>query len=254
MFYFINKLKNRINKIKKNIEQIDIGETNLEQILNKFCIDNNCFEFIKSKSKEILDAYFDLAKVHVNNLKYFIQIELDHYYKNYNQIDYDKFKSFQKFQLENLTQYELEEKSNENFREEKQNEYINEIYEYFKTGNKVFIKAPTGFGKTVLYYKAISKLKLKKILILTPRISLNEQIVENKYLDHILFIFTLSHSSSEALPDFLSYNLFYPLNLFMTSPMGVEILNWSGYGTIFLYHPISNALVKAAIGSFGFYH
>ena len=44
---------------------------------------------------------------------------------------------------------------------------------------------PTGFGKTHLYYKIISKIKPKKILIFTPRKLLNQQMLEEKYSHYI---------------------------------------------------------------------
>jgi superfamily II DNA or RNA helicase len=50
---------------------------------------------------------------------------------------------------------------------------------------KVFLKAPTGFGKTHIYYKTIIRMKFNRILFLTPRILLNQQIVEDKYSSYI---------------------------------------------------------------------
>jgi len=63
--------------------------------------------------------------------------------------------------------------------------YVKEIIKNLKESKKVFIKAPTGFGKTHLYYKIIKELKLNKILFLTPRRALNKQITENKYSSYI---------------------------------------------------------------------
>jgi superfamily II DNA or RNA helicase len=60
-------------------------------------------------------------------------------------------------------------------------EIINNLYIY----NKAFLKAPTGFGKTHIYYKTILRMKFNKILFFTPRILLNQQIVENKYSFYI---------------------------------------------------------------------
>jgi Rad3-related DNA helicase len=67
------------------------------------------------------------------------------------------------------------------FRNRKQDEYLDDIIYQFGINNKCFIKAPTGFGKTHVYYKLIKQLNLKKILILTPRRNLNIQITDNKY-------------------------------------------------------------------------
>ena len=60
-------------------------------------------------------------------------------------------------------------------------EIINNLIKY----KKAFIKAPTGFGKTHLYYKTIIRMKFNRILFLTPRLLLNQQIVEEKYSSYI---------------------------------------------------------------------
>jgi len=67
-----------------------------------------------------------------------------------------------------------------------QEKYLNELTQHLLTNNKVFLKAPTGFGKTHIYYKTICKMKLNRILFLTPRRELNKQLVENKYLSYII--------------------------------------------------------------------
>jgi superfamily II DNA or RNA helicase len=72
-----------------------------------------------------------------------------------------------------------------NLRYRLQNLYITDIISNLYKYNKVFIKAPTGFGKTHLYYKTIIQMKFNKILFLTPRILLNHQIVEDKYSFYI---------------------------------------------------------------------
>jgi len=63
--------------------------------------------------------------------------------------------------------------------------YLIEIINNLNIYKKVFLKAPTGFGKTHIYYKTILRMKFNKILILTPRILLNQQIVEDKYISYI---------------------------------------------------------------------
>ena len=63
--------------------------------------------------------------------------------------------------------------------------YLIEIINNLNIYKKVFLKAPTGFGKTHIYYKTIMRMKFNKILILTPRILLNQQIVEDKYISYI---------------------------------------------------------------------
>lgn len=82
-----------------------------------------------------------------------------------------------------------------------QDSYVDESIEELRINKKVFIKAPTGFGKTHIFYKIIKKLQFKKILILTPRLLLNQQIVEDKYSNYLsglnYKIFHFSDTSSE---------------------------------------------------------
>ena len=66
-----------------------------------------------------------------------------------------------------------------------QNDYLSEIINQLNLYKKTFIKAPTGFGKTHLYYKTIIQMKFNRILFLTPRILLNQQMVEDKYSSYI---------------------------------------------------------------------
>ena len=66
-----------------------------------------------------------------------------------------------------------------------QNEYLEEIKDTLIKNTNAFLKAPTGFGKTHIYYKLIKMLNFKKVLFLTPRLLLNEQIVEDKYISYI---------------------------------------------------------------------
>jgi superfamily II DNA or RNA helicase len=63
--------------------------------------------------------------------------------------------------------------------------YLDKIINELNRYKKVFLKAPTGFGKTHIYYKTILRMKFNRILFLTPRILLNQQIVEDKYSSYI---------------------------------------------------------------------
>ena len=54
--------------------------------------------------------------------------------------------------------------------------YVHEIITNLNLYNRVFMSAPTGFGKTHIYYKIIQQLRFNSILFLTPRILLNHQI------------------------------------------------------------------------------
>lgn len=75
--------------------------------------------------------------------------------------------------------------------------YLNEIIEQLRMKHKAFLKAPTGFGKTHIYYKIIKRMKFNRILFLTPRILLNFQLLENKYSSYIENInYNIIHFSS----------------------------------------------------------
>jgi superfamily II DNA or RNA helicase len=66
-----------------------------------------------------------------------------------------------------------------------QENYLVSVINHLNLYKKVFLKAPTGFGKTHIYYKTILRMKFNRILFLTPRILLNQQIVEDKYSSYI---------------------------------------------------------------------
>jgi superfamily II DNA or RNA helicase len=78
----------------------------------------------------------------------------------------------------------LETKENR-LRNKLQEIYLFYIINELNTYKKAFLKAPTGFGKTHIYYKTILRMKFNRILFLTPRILLNQQIVEEKYSSYI---------------------------------------------------------------------
>ena len=189
---FINRIEKKIISISKDLENPNIDPK------QKYQIDSGCLNFIKLKGLNYFEIFFVLLKEKQNNLKYFIKTELDLYYKNNSQI-YSLYLSFSKFILDELDNYIQKEKLNKDFREDKQDEYVREIKIQLEKLSRAFVKAPTGFGKTVLYYKLIKQLDLKRILIFTPRILLNEQIVESKYLDHIgENSYKIIHYSSEV--------------------------------------------------------
>ena len=66
-----------------------------------------------------------------------------------------------------------------------QNEYVIDILTNLERYNRVLVKAPTWFGKTIIIYKTINKLYSKNILIFTPRLNLNIQFIETKYTKHL---------------------------------------------------------------------
>lgn len=168
--------------IKKTHEEIILIHNNPNQFNN---INNDCLKYIKLKGLAYFNGLFNMLYDNEKNLKYFVKNELDEYNKKYNQNEYHLYLSFQSYLLEKLDEFYEQENLSKNFRELKQNEYVGEIVKELNANKKVFIKAPTGFGKTVLYYKTIGYMKFKKVLIFTPRLLLNKQIIESKYFNHL---------------------------------------------------------------------
>ena len=102
---------------------------------------------------------------------------------NYNKILYDEninniIIKIKKFYSKGKTKIERK-------RTRLQDYYVNKLVYELTEHNRVFLKAPTGFGKTHIYYKTIKRLNINKILFFTPRILLNHQIVDLKYSFYI---------------------------------------------------------------------
>jgi superfamily II DNA or RNA helicase len=70
-------------------------------------------------------------------------------------------------------------------RSEVQKLYINDAYTELQINNRVMIVGPTGFGKTVVNYMLIDKLKPKITFIFTPRQNLNKQTLDIKYIKYL---------------------------------------------------------------------
>lgn len=66
-------------------------------------------------------------------------------------------------------------------REDIQTEYIVEGKFELENNGRCLYKAPTGFGKSILFYKTTKSVNATKLLILTPRKQLNIQMVDKKY-------------------------------------------------------------------------
>ena len=76
------------------------------------------------------------------------------------------FPEFIKLIIDNYSQFKktITTTVEQNFREELQQLYLDEIVKILKEDFKVFIKAPTGFGKTHLFYKTIREFNFKKFV------------------------------------------------------------------------------------------
>ena len=87
-----------------------------------------------------------------------------------------------KRQLATLTSEQIE------FRNTTQIKYISSSLELLSdstSSRRVLLKAPTGFGKTVILYKLIDQIGCNITVIFTPRRQLNNQTIEDKYKQHL---------------------------------------------------------------------
>ena len=119
--------------------------------------------------------------------------------------------SFQQ-QLQNIQQ-----KLNIDLQNQLQDNYLDEILKELLKNNKCLIKAPTGFGKTHIYYKTIKHLNLNRILILTPRRNLNIQIVDEKYTKMYIDNYDFIHFSNSPDKNKTIQNLIYKDKFVLTS-------------------------------------
>ena len=160
------------------------------------------YEFLdKLTREEILYIEDEILQLHKYERNYFYQTE--YFYskdnkkfhqsiidvldkQNINYKVHDKHNFLDKNKYDNKPELFKQIETKENILRNKLQEiYLEEIINNLKTYKKVFLKAPTGFGKTHIYYKTILQMKFNKILFLTPRILLNYQIVEEKYSSYI---------------------------------------------------------------------
>ena len=133
------------------------------------------------------------------------------------------FPEFIKLIIDNYSQFKtttITTTVEQKFREELQQLYLDEIVKTLKEDFKVFIKAPTGFGKTHLFYKTIKEFDFKKIIIFTPRLLLNRQMVEDKYIAKYIDkdLFEISHFSDENNKKQLIDKLSNTIGLFRNLP------------------------------------
>ncbi len=169
--------------------------------INKNCyiIDNNLkkdFDNIRIKSSGGIEFY-DAELLTLNVLEqYFVKNNI-HYTKYYpDDLLFEQInKPITKNDYDNINKDNLNKDLDQ--RNIIQNEYVDDAIYYLKQNNKVLIKAPTGFGKTHIMYKIISILQPNNILIFTPRILLNKQIVEDKYISQYINDYKIYHNSDE---------------------------------------------------------
>ena len=152
-------------------------------------------------------------KINISNIIYRLKSRKNDFHKI----------SFQQ-QLQNIQQ-----KLNIDLQNQLQNNYIDEILKELLKNNKCLIKAPTGFGKTHIYYKTIKHLNLNKILILTPRRNLNIQIVDEKYtkmyIDNYDFIhFSHNKDKEKSIRDLIYKDKFVLTSCYQSGKRLLELL------------------------------
>ena len=66
---------------------------------------------------------------------------------------------------------------------EYQEKIINDALINIRKDNRIYISLPTGSGKSFISYKIFNELPISTIIILTPRINICQQNINNKYLN-----------------------------------------------------------------------
>jgi superfamily II DNA or RNA helicase len=168
------------NKSKKEILSI---ESNILDKTKKFQIEGIKIEWRRMNWKELDQIIVNYFKK--NHIKY--ERLIGEQIKQETPTPEDNYKSEHSNRTKELesNKIEFEIKRINDYRNSKQDEYLDEIAKQFQENNKCFIKAPTGFGKSHIFFKLIRKYGFNKILILTPRINLCDQILEDKYTPYI---------------------------------------------------------------------
>lgn len=143
------------------------------------------FNYLRIKSTGGIEYYkrIDSADIEKYLIKRNIQYEKYFYVNNLVQTPEQIIDAHKQIAQEHINYSNYLEKKNikPNSRDEIQDQYVKECEKELISNSRVFIKVPVGFGKTHIFYKLIKKMGLKKVLFLTPKIFLNEQLVDEKY-------------------------------------------------------------------------
>jgi superfamily II DNA or RNA helicase len=162
--YLINESKEMILFLEKNI---------LDKTIDKHHEDYST----EYRSYDDIKYYHNLICDTLNEYKIdFKIIENPQYEREYNYLSESLIRENE---LTNIDKY-LYERINI------QNQYIKAILNILITKNKCLVKAPTGFGKTVLAFRMINEIKPNLSIILTPRQLLNKQIQDDKYVKQLI--------------------------------------------------------------------
>jgi superfamily II DNA or RNA helicase len=104
---------------------------------------------------------------------------------------------------------------NYTLRDELQTKYIDDTITNLDINKRVILKAPTGFGKTIINYKIIKHYKEDITLVLTPRRVLNSQTIERyiEYDKELLFAYyNYSPDNSNCINKFKQLLKFIKIN------------------------------------------
>ena len=218
----------------KNIPERDSQYITNEFIRGKFIFVIELFNIEDSIVEKVLQRYFKSYHRKFNGGVEFYDIKILDEIVHFLDKTIIEYKILNDDEINNLCR--IKRISFKSYRNKFQDEYIKDIISELNISNRCFLKAPTGFGKTHVYYKLIKKLELNKILILTPRRNLNIQITDKKYsyyIDHDIihfshlnnkdsiknikdkFIITSCYQSGKTLYDLIiKYSIFFDLIIF----------------------------------------
>lgn len=175
----LNKEKKFINELEIEVKKMLNENETLENIIFKHCIKDNIPD--KELTLQIKDIYIKLINENSNEL-------IENIFNNHNDSYSDNNNSDSDSDSDNYDTDDEPIINNDEAnikRAEVQQLYINDAYTELQINNRVMNVGPTGFGKTVVNYKLIDKLKPKITFIFTPRQNLNKQTIDIKYIKYL---------------------------------------------------------------------
>ena len=184
----LNKEKNFINELEIEVKKMLNENKTLENIIFKHCIKDNIPD--KELTLQIKDIYIKLINEKINEIINNNKESDDNKDKDkYDEDDDEEDEYDTDEDIDEIDTYDDEPIINNDEanikRAEVQQLYINDAYTELQINNRVMIVGPTGFGKTVVNYLLIDKLKPKITFIFTPRQNLNKQTLDIKYIKYL---------------------------------------------------------------------
>ena len=170
----LNKEQKFINELEIEVKKMLNENETLENIIFKHCIKDNIPD--KELTLQIKDIYIKLITENSTKL-------VEKIFNNHNNSDSDSDSDSDNYESADEPIIDNDEANIK--RTEVQQLYINDAYIELQINNRSMIVGPTGFGKTVVNYKLIDKLKPKITFIFTPRQNLNKQTIDIKYIKYL---------------------------------------------------------------------